>query len=463
MNNTSRVVRSTASFRDPSGFIFRRDGVLYRQINTSYQADYQHLMDSGLYTKLVKASLLVPHEDVGLEFAASDDAFTVIQPDDLGFISYPYEWSFGQLKAAALATLKIQKLAFQHGMSLKDSSAYNIQFVDGHPLLIDTLSFERYEEGSAWVAYRQFCQHFLAPLALMSYADVRLSRLLRVFIDGIPLDMASRLLPWHTRLRMSLLIHVHLHANSQKKYQARTLDTRVQTRKISRQSLLGLIDNLEAGVKKLDWLDTHTDWANYYADDSYSARGFAHKQQIVTELIALASPRDVWDLGANTGVFSRIASAQGIPTLAWDVDPGAVELNYRQVVKDNEKCLLPLVLDLTNPSSALGWANHERLGLMERGPSDLVLALALIHHLAISNNVPLADVADFLHALCSWLVIEFVPKQDPKVQTLLATRRDIFDDYTEAGFEAAFAAHFTVEQKRPIEDSARVLYLMRAK
>ena len=217
------------------------------------------------------------------------------------------------------------------------------------------------------------------------------------------------------------------------------------------------------GIRKLSWDHPATAWANYYEDDSYTPHAFQHKQTVVEALIKKAAPRSVWDLGANTGVFSRLASTSGIPPVAWDVDPGAVELNYRQVVQRKETCLLPLVLDLTNPSSALGWAHEERASFAGRGPVDLVLALALIHHLVIGNNVPLAQAARFLASLGHWLVIEFVPKHDPKVQTLLTARDDIFHDYTESGFEAAFEQYFVVEHKQAVEESERVLYLMSVK
>ena len=213
-----RTEQLSASFRDPSGFLFSRSGILYRQINRAYSKDYARLMDSGLYEKLVKASLLIPHTEVDQPPAQSDLAFKVIQPERVPFISYPYDWSFSQLKDAALVTLSIQKRALKLDLSLKDASAYNIQFVRGRAMLIDTLSFEIYKEGEPWVAYKQFCQHFLAPLALMTYRDVRLSQFLRVYIDGIPLDLASELLPAKTKFNFGLLTHIHIHAGAQKRY-----------------------------------------------------------------------------------------------------------------------------------------------------------------------------------------------------------------------------------------------------
>jgi ribosomal protein L11 methylase PrmA len=449
-----------ASFRDPSGFVFWHNGVLYRQVNMAYKDDYDRLIRSGLYQRLVDAGLLIPHSEASLELAQSDDAYKVIQPQVVEFISYPYEWSFSQLKAAALATLAVQKTALEFNMSLKDSSAYNIQFSNGKPVLIDTLSFEHYHEDTVWVPYRQFCQHFLAPLALMKYTDVRLNQLLRVFIDGIPLDLAARLLPFRSYFGLPLLLHIHLHARSQQHFKDKTVSGTTARRRMSRNALLGLLDSLEAGVKKLHWNPEKTAWAGYYQDDSYSAEAINRKQQLVAEFIKIASPKTVWDLGANIGLFSRIASKQGIPTVAWDVDPGTVDINFRQIVKNGATHLLPLVLDLTNPSPAIGWNTQERMSFVERGPVDMILALALIHHLVISNNAPLEMVASFLAELSSWLVIEFVPKSDPRVQKLLSTREDIFPNYTRQGFENEFGKLFVIKRSEQIRNSKRILYLM---
>jgi ribosomal protein L11 methylase PrmA len=454
--------RLGASFRDPSGFLFTRQGVLYRQVNQAYKPDYDKLMGSGLYEKLVKTRLIVPHEEVDIEPAELSLAYKIIRPELLDFISYPYEWSFSQLKDAALTTLKIQKLALEAGMCLKDSSAYNIQLRRGRPVLIDTLSFETYREGEPWVAYRQFCQHFLAPLALMAHTDVRLSQLLRIYIDGVPLDLAARLLPHRTRLDFGLATHLHIHASAQKRYADKTVEKDAVKRRMSRVSFLGLMDSLDSTTRKLNWKPAGTEWGDYYTASSshYTPAASEKKRLVVSQFIQRITPSRVWDLGANTGEFSRLASDTGIPTVAFDIDPAAVELGYQTVVKNKETHLLPLVLDLTNPSPGLGWSNHERLSLIERGPVDAVLALALIHHLAISNNVPLVQLAMFFRQLANWLIIEFVPKSDSQVQKLLATRQDIFPDYTTDGFENAFSPYFTLHEKVALEESPRILYLM---
>lgn len=458
MNDRARL---GASFRDPSGFLFEQGGRVYRQVNQRYQENYDQLMGSGLYAALTKARLLIPHEEVEIEPPEAQIAYKVIRPQQLDFISYPYEWSFSQFKDAALATLKIQLRALEHGMALKDASAYNIQFVAGKPVLIDTLSFERYPEGAPWVAYRQFCQHFLAPLVLMSYCDVRLSQLLRVYIDGVPLDLASKLLPRRTRLNPGLAMHIHLHASAQQRYADKAVDKAAVTRQMSKTQMLGLIDSLESNLRKLRWQPKGTEWADYYETaEHYSDQALEHKRALVRSYLDQVQPGNVWDLGANVGMFSRLASERGIPTVAFDIDPGAVERNYLDCKKSKEKHLLPLVADLTNPSPGLGWHGRERMSLLQRGPAEAVLALALIHHLAIANNVPLPLLAAFFAEAGRYLIIEFVPKGDPQVELLLATREDIFDAYDEASFEAVFSEYFTILRAEMVRGSQRKLYLM---
>lgn len=449
-----------ASFRDPAGFVFESGGRLYRQINRSFADDFDAFVSDGLYDRLQRDGLVIAHRERALsevESPAPALAHRMVEPERVGFVSYPYEWCFSQLKDAALATLSIQAIALERGFSLRDASAFNIQFHRGRPTLIDTLSFERYREGEPWVAYRQFCQHFLAPLALAAHVDARLPLLTRPFIDGIPLDIASRVLPASTRWSPSLLMHIHLHARSQRRYAGATA---VKKRRVSRLALRGLIDSLNGAVKKLDWKPAGTEWGEYYADTNYSDAARDRKMDTVREFVTRARPATVWDLGANTGDFSRVASDQGIATIAFDVDAAAVEKNYRRVRERTETHILPLVMDLTNPSPALGWDHQERSSLADRGPADLVLALALIHHLAISNNVPLERVARFFARLGRSLVVEFVPKSDSQVKRLLATRADVFPDYHRAGFEAAFAPYFETLEVRAVEGSERSLYLM---
>ncbi len=460
MRKNAEIERHPASFRDPSGFVFSRGGRLYRQVNRNYASNYEKLLSSGLYDRLIQQRLLLPHSEVEAPAARPEDAFKILEPELLEFVSYPYEWCFSQLKDAALVTLAAQRTAIERGMTLKDASAYNVQFRLGEPKLLDTLSFEVLPEGEPWVAYRQFCQHFLAPLALMAYRDIRLGQLLRSQIDGIPLDLASRLLPRRTWLSSRLLVHLHLHATAQRKYAGENVSARRAGRQMSRRALLGLAESLQAAVRRLRWRPFGTAWANYEQFHGYSQADLAEKHRLVAEFVHQVQPTSVWDLGANVGGFSRIASRRGITVLAFDADPAAVEQNYLRAKKEEDSHLLPLVLDLTNPSPALGWAGTERMSLKERGPADAVLALALVHHLAISNNVPLARIAEFLAGLSRWLLIEFIPKQDPQVERLLANRADIFPDYSLDGFGAAFAADYETRRRDPIGDSGRWMYWM---
>jgi ribosomal protein L11 methylase PrmA len=460
MGLPDKHVAVPGSFRDPSGFVFLKDGLVYRQVNRAYRENFDLLVDSGLYDALVRDGFLIPHTDAGLQQAVTDDAYKVIRPEQIPFVSYPYEWCFSQLEHAALLTLEIQMKAFEFGMSLKDCSAYNVQFVRGKPVFIDTLSFEKYRAGQPWVAYRQFCQHFLAPLALMSHVDIRLQQLLRTYLDGIPLDLASRLLPKRTRANVGLLSHIHLHAKAQQRFADKPVAA--ESRRVSKTAFLGLVDSLESTIEKLAWQPGSTEWHDYYDITNYSEAAFAHKKQLVAKMLdeITPPPTSVWDLGANTGMFSRIASDRGIPTVSFDVDPSAVEENYLQSRAKGETHILPLLLDLTNPSAGIGWENRERMPLLERGPADTALALALIHHLAISNNLPFRKIAHCLSQVCHTLVIEFVPKDDSQVQKLLSSREDIFGEYDQQTFEREFDAFFAVRSREPIQDTYRTLYLM---
>lgn len=453
-----------ASFRDPSGFLFRNEeGRLLRQVNWSYQKDFEHLVESGLYQELVDANLLIEHEVVNETAADEDAAFQVIAPRELPFVSYPYEWAFSGLKAAALLTLELQKRALKKGMQLKDASAYNVQFEGARPIFIDTLSFEKYEENTPWVAYGQFCRHFLAPLALMAKTDVRLQQLLAQHIDGVPLDLASRLLPWSSWLSLSLGAHLHWHARMVQKHSNSKTEASAKSAQMSLRQQELILDNLTSAIESLNYRAAGTEWADYYADTSYSNSGLDNKGAIVGEYLDQIQPTTVWDLGANTGRFSQLASQRGAHTIAFDIDPACVERNFQQCGRERVGNMLPLVLDLTNPSSSIGWAHAERESLAERGQADCVMALALVHHLAISNNVPLPRIAEFFASIGKHLIIEWVPKQDPQSQRLLRSRRDVFPDYRQQSFEQAFAGWFDIQEKRSVGTDGRVLYRMRSK
>lgn len=426
-------------------------------MNLEYRAHYDALLESGLYDDLVSADLLVPHEERPLDWAIASGAYKVLEPRRVDFVSYPYEWCFGQLRDAALLTLEVEKRALERGMSLKDATAYNIQFDGARPILIDTLSFERYREGEPWVAYRQFCQHFLAPLALMARVDVRLVHLLERYLDGIPLDLASRVLPSRTWSRPSLLLHIHLHARSIRRH----ADSPPRPRQVGRTARQGLASNLEATVRRLSWNPAGTEWVEYERTHGYTAPARGAKESIVAGYLREIKPTDVWDLGCNVGVFSRMAAAQGARVLAIDDDPAALERLYSEMKQAREGRILPLFIDLSNPSPSVGWANLERRSLTDRGPASVVLALAVIHHLAITNNTPLERMAEYFARLGSHLIVEFVPKSDPQVSRLLVSREDVFPNYTREEFESAFEEHYETKTAQPVPDTERWIYWMR--
>ena len=450
------------SFRDPSGFLFYGDEILYRQINTCYSKDYELLVNSGLYDDLVANDLLIPHEECDTKLAHTEEAFKVIKPFPIPFISYPYEWSFSQLKDSARLTLEIQRRALKKKMSLKDASAYNIQFFNGKPIFVDTLSFQRYEDGDPWIAYRQFCQHFLAPLALMSRTDIRLNQLLRIFIDGVPLDLAKACLPYPSRWNFSLGIHISMHARSQRRFANKPIPEILRSKKFSTKSFFFLLDSLDSSIGKLTWEPVKTEWYDYYeCDHNYGKSGFEEKEKIVSEYLDKLASTTVWDIGANTGRFSRIAASKGALVIAWDIDPGCVEANYRLVRRKNEKNILPLILDLANPSPGLGWNNNERISFLDRGPADTILALGVLHHLCIVNNLPLHKISSFLKGICNSLIIEFIPKTDSQVQRLLINRKRTIHSYDRALFEDEFKKYFRILDAKTIRENERILYLMK--
>ncbi len=454
------IDRIPGSYRDPSGFLFRHRGTLFRYVASSYGAHYDALMRGGLYEELTGADLLIPHEEVPSSEPATRDAYRILAPEPVPFVSYPYEWCFGQLKAAALCTLELQKRALAHGMILKDASAYNVQFRRGRPIWIDTLSFEMYREGTPWIAYRQFCEHFLAPLVLMARVQAEAGRLLREYLDGVPLEVAVRVLGTRAALSPAVLMHVRLHARSIRHFADTSSTVEPKAPRMRGLALIALIESLRAAVQGLEWTPSGTQWAEYERTHGYAAESLEAKHRIVADCLGAVGARTVWDLGANTGDFSRLAAGSGASTIAFDADPAVVELNYQRTVADGEAGVLPLVMDLTNPSPDLGWGLRERMSLVERGPADLLLALALVHHLAISHNLPFELIAEFLARLGRHLIIEYVPKDDPQVQRLLRSREDSFTQYDREAFERAFCRFFRIADRAALPASGRVIYSM---
>ncbi|MCJ7740971.1 SAM-dependent methyltransferase [Candidatus Microgenomates bacterium] len=458
MKASEKIKPISSSFRDPSGTVFYQDGLIYRTVNFEYKEYYDHLINSGLYDQLVKLKYLIPHKEIKIR-KKDKDIYKIIKPQKIPFISYPYEWTFSQLKDAALLTLAIQKLSLKHDMSLKDGSGFNIQFVDGKPILIDTLSFEKYQKDKPWKAYGQFCRLFLSPLALMVYQDATLGRLLRLYLDGIPLEIASKLLPPSSYLNLSILVHIHLHARSSR-YYADKPESGKQAR-LSKVTLAGIIENLNSAINNLKWKLKKTEWSDYYHFSNYSSSAFEHKERIFKHFLKIAKVKNMWDMGANTGHFSKIAESFGIRTIAFDSDIAAIEQLYLDCKNANRKLILPLFVDITNPSPSIGWESRERLSMIDRGYTPLVSALALIHHLSIGQNIPFENLSNFFQKICRWLINEFIPKEDSQIKKMLINRRDIFTLYTQTNFEKVFSEQFILCKKTKLKDSLRVMYLFK--
>jgi len=452
--------RAAGSFRDPFGYVFTKGGVLYRRVEPAGAASYDLFMASGLKGELVRRGWLIDHVEVDPD----PGAHRVLRPMRIPMVSWPYEWPFGALRAAALLTLDIAKCALEYGLALRDASAYNVQFLGARPVFIDTLSFGEYREGEPWAAYGQFCRHFLAPLALMSFRDPRLGWLLRYGMDGLPLDLARDLLPWTARLRPGILVHIQLHSRYGGR---RPRDCEAQIAqgrqalgaRLSKRALLGLMESLRSAVSSLFWTPSGTTWSEYYSRSNYTDDAMAAKERMVRDLVVRCPTRAmVWDLGSNTGRMLAAALPDGSRGVALDSDAAAVESGWRDASGREDTGTLYLVQDLANPSPAQGWAQSEREGLVERGPADVVLALALVHHLAIGNNTSLRQVADLFARLGRHAIVEFVPKQDTQVTRMLAGREDIFADYDEAGFESAIRTRFEVVERAPIPGTCRSLW-----
>jgi len=445
-----------SSFRDPSGIVFEEKGVIYRQINNIYKSHYDFLIKSGLYESLIKLNLIIKHAEVDRDGIVGGK-YLVIRPEKIPFISYPYEWPFEAYKDAALAVLRIQELALKYGMTLKDASVYNMQFFNGNPVLIDTLSFEIYQEGMPWEAYGQFCRHFLAPLLLMAYVDVRLGRLTQNYIDGIPLDMADNILKH--RGGFSAWQHITLHSRSIAKYEKIDFEQKHKSNiKIKKSLQIAMVQSLYRSIEKLKFKNDKSEWGDYYQCNNYSENSSGHKELLVKQYLdRIGTVSMTYDFGANDGRFSRIALKNSDYVAAFDIDPVALNRNYKMAKKAKEK-MLPLFLDITNPSPAIGFANKERVSIEQRQKPDVIIMLAIIHHLTISNNVSFEMTAQWLASLCKHLIIEFVPKEDSQVKRMLSTRKDIFLNYTIDEFEAVFQRYFNLCDKQKIEGSNRILY-----
>jgi hypothetical protein len=390
----------------------------------------------------------------------------VIQPDQLTFVSYPYEWSFSQLKDAALLTLSVHLAALTYGMILKDATAFNVQFADAKPVFIDTLSFDFYHDGAPWAAYGQFCRHFLAPLLLMKYVALDLGRLQAVFLDGVPLEVASAMLPLRTHWSPQIKANIHMHANSLRKHKEEFTSNEqpklaLTTQKNIANSMKGFIQDMRP--------DAQSEWGNYYSLANYDDKAFQFKETTVARWVEETRVKRLWDIGGNDGHFSRLVQHLCESILCTDVDPVAVDKNYQLCRKRNETKIIPLVVDYTNPTPGLGFSNNERRDLQTRVKQfdpDCILSLALIHHLCLSTNCSFEMLADSFTSISKNLIIEFVHPTDSWAEKLLGSKRDarhLFDFYNKQNFENIFSRYYHVMEEAAVPGSERTLYLMRSR
>ncbi len=456
-----------ASFRDPSGHVYRIDGRIFRTLSERAVADFEAVRASGLYQDLVGAGKVVAAEIVehGVPEALKRTAPAVLEHPRLPFISYPYEWSFAALKAAALLQLEVHLSALERGVTLSDASAYNIQFIGARPIFIDTLSFRPYREGEYWTGHRQFCEQFLTPLLLRAMFATPHNAWYRGALEGIPLGDFARLLPLRRKLSWNVLSHLVLPSLFERS--ARRGDINVgrgalQTARFPLASYKRLLRRLRKWIASLEPRDrAPTAWQTYSLENTYGPEEARAKRDVVRTFVRAQRPEMLWDLGCNAGDHCEAALQAGAGyVVGWDMDQGALDAAFARA-RQADLAFTPLYFDATNPAPDQGWAQEERRGMGGRGPVDAVLALAFVHHLAIARNLPLAKIAAWLTGMARSGVVEFVPKHDPMVQTMLKLREDIFPDYSLETFLECLSARARIERVEPLNER-RLIWFARS-
>lgn len=457
------IAPESGSFRDRRGRVYDVDGRIFRSIMPIAADDFEFVRATGLIDELVNERLLVAETRVDRSVlnGQGEGASFVLEHPRLAFVSYPYEWSFAALKAAALFHLNIQLRALDKNVALTDASAYNVQFDGPNPIFIDSLSFRKYEDGEFWDGHRQFCEQFVNPLLLRSVLGIPHNAWYRGSLEGISAAELSRILPWRSRLSWNTMTNVFMQAHLQRS--ASSADRALATTKTRRLPKLGfeqMLRSLRSWIARLEPRnDGKTEWQDYSIDNSYADEEGSRKRQFVADFIASHELPLVFDLGCNTGDYSALALEQGASrVVGFDFDHGALDAAFARARLESLK-FLPLHLDAVNPSPEQGWRQAERQGLSRRAKGDAVLALALVHHLAISRNIPLDGVLDWITGMAPRGIIEFVPKSDPMVQQLLLLRHDLFDDYTRENFESLLAARSRIIATQAVSSSGRTLYI----
>lgn len=453
------------SFRDRDGRIYHLDGRIIRGVSESALKEFQRLQETQFYADFLKSGRLVSSEfldrdQVPLPEPVKRHWAGFIEHGRVPVISYPYERPFGMLRDAALLQLELVEAAVLEGMTLKDASPYNVQFIAGEPVFIDIASFETLPQGGTWTGYRQFCEMYLFPLMLQAYKGVEFQPLLRGRIDGIAIPTAARLFSWRDRFRPEVLTHVWLQAKLDRRYGETRSDLRSELKSagFNRDLILANVRKLRKQLAKLEWEGEGSAWGGYEDFHNYSEQDRSLKASFVEQCVADSGANIVWDIGCNTGEYSLIAARHARLVLAMDQDQFAVERLYRRIRAECITSLLPLVQDVADPSPDWGWRNRERSALAQRARPDLVLCLALVHHVVISANVPLGEFVGWLAELTEQVVIEYVSRSDEKVQTLLRNKEDKYSDYNRKSFELELERHFGNFERQTLQSGNRFLY-----
>ena len=446
-----------SSFRDPSGFVFFHHHKYYRHIRSFYASDYQCLM-KGPYQHLVDQGMLIPHQEIGENLTGDSDFFLTLLPEQIDFISYPYEWCFDQLKDTALLCLEIMKTSINHGLILKDASPFNFQLLRGKPVLIDTLSFEQYNPGLPWIAYRQFCEGFLFPLLINHYLGLDFQQLLAVYPDGIPASLTAKILPLKSRLSLGTWLHVFL----QHSVSIHSKPDRNKFVSFTRDKMIRLLDHLYSMIGSLKYHGSAgKDWSRYY-DGEHPEEYSVAKNRIFSDWVGEMQFSSALDLGTNLGIFAEILARNGAMVIATDMDSRCINQLYLKSRANAGKNIHPILADLAFAYSSGGFRQSERQSFSDRARMDLVSALAIIHHLVLIRNIPLVNLASYCSDLSKkYLIAEFIPLSDAKVQLMMTNKKTFHQPYDRNAFEMSFDPYFIIEQIQPIQGTERVMYKMK--
>ena len=467
--------RDSGSFRDPSGQVYIKktsDGNprIIRGVNAETYQQQKELLACNFFQELVKKNKIVAtaiydknkiiEEDVNLKW----DFY--LEHDYIKFISYPYEWSFYQLKDAALLHLELLKTSLENDWILKDSTPYNIQFINNKPIFIDTPSFIKWEKDEGWDSYRQFCMMFLYPLMLRAYLDLDFRLILRSNLDGIDSAILYKSLSFNKLFKKGVLSHVvlpYLMERSILKKERDTAPVKERTKiKQSRISIIALVDSMINIVNKLKSKSSISAWADYDHINTYEQNDNKIKKNFINQVTLKKSYNTVWDFGANTGMFSEHISKNVSDILAMDSDSIAIGKMFNRL-KGQDTNIYPLIQKIENISPNQGFNSNERLRLELRSRPDLVMCLAVIHHIRISSNIPCEIFLEYLRTLGSDIIIEFVNRDDEMVIKLLANKKEQYDDYNIKSFESSVLKFFSIEDKQPVKNGLRQLYYLTPK